>query len=233
MFKNKLIHHPASAIVIAGFVALTLSETAVSPTAAQAIDIGGVRVFSPLEPTKRDYRECVTDLTRLNVAPETADSTCAKAFKPEDFSRCVVRISRNDAVPATEAVNACRQVRRPIDLASCFTDIRNLLKDTSASEVLSSCQRSILPVRYANCVVGLSQAEKSLTGSAALNTCIDASDFPTEFEPTFIPFERTTPGAIQPDSQLNLPSPSTTPLFPSQTTPTPTTPPSQPVPALY
>lgn len=233
MFNKKLIHYPASAIVIAGFVALTLSETAVSPTAARAIDIGGVRVFAPLEPTKTDYRACVSDLSRLNVAPEAANSACAKAFKPEDFSRCVVRISRNDAVPAGDAINACRQVRRPIDLASCFTDIRDRLKDASASEVLNSCQRSILPVRYANCVVGLSQAEKSLTGSAALNTCIDASDFPTEFEPTFIPFEQATPGVTQPDSQLNLTPAPTTPLFPSQTTPAPTSAPTQPVPALY
>lgn len=223
------VHRVATASLIAGFAVMSLPATSSSSILPS--------IISPsLDPTIRDYRDCTADLLRLEIPPAEADLACSRSFKPTDFAQCVVRISRDRSVPATTAVTACRQVRRPVELGSCYVDIRNQLRDNiAATDVLNSCRRSLLPARYANCVVGVSRADRELTAPRLLETCLDAADLPQELDPTFIPFDTATPTPLpQQESPLLTPTPEPSPMptFPPPTgTPEPA--PTTPVPALY
>lgn len=218
------VYRVAAASLIGGFAALSLPATSSSSILPS--------ILSPsLDPTTRDYRECASDLLRLQISPAEADAACARAFKPSDFAQCVVRISRDQAVPATTAVSACRQVRRPVELGSCYVDIRNQLKDNvAATDVLNSCRRSLLPARYANCVVGVSRADQQLTAPRSLEVCLDAADLPQDLDPTFIPFE-PAPTLLLPEA-VPTPEPSPVQTFPPPTA-VPSPEPTAPVPALY
>lgn len=232
MFNKQRMNRSASVLLIAGLVAVAI------PKASSSTELTD-RIYGELEATRRDYRECASDLLRLKVAPEDARGACARSLKPDDFSRCVVRIGRTDAVGVADAVAACRQVRRPVELATCFVDVRNNLDGAAASDVLNYCRRSLLPVRYSRCVVGLRQAEKDLQPATALETCIQASDLPADLDPTFIPYEQNNQ---QNNPVQQAPSPQSSPIDsppngidtpsanPAPSNPTPT---QSPVPALF
>jgi hypothetical protein len=219
MFKLPLFHRLTSAVLIAGFAALGMPATSSSSILPAVLDPN-------LDPTLRDYRECSQALTNVKLPLEEAEAACAQAFNPQDFSQCVVRISRKatDVAPG-DAVSACRRVRRPVDLSSCYTLIRDQYKDAAGSEVLNSCRLSLLPTRYARCVVGLGQANREITSTRALSTCIDASELPTQLAPTFIPFTTTPPSGVTPPGAVQ-PNPIPAPAPEVQITPVP-------VPALY
>ena len=182
-----------------------------------------------------DYERCTSDLLGSKISSEEAASACSRAFFPRDLSACVSQLSGN-TFAAADALTACRQVRRPRDLASCVVDIRRQITDSAAAEVLDSCRRSLLPTRYSDCVVGLNKAAK-VPSTKALDSCIDASYFPREVDPTFLPFAPSGGVSVTPQTGSTTPSmspttapataPSTTPASPAPSTQ------SQPIPQRY
>lgn len=177
------------------------------------------------------YDTCARRLAGLNLPADAIADACAKALYPQDLARCVTRLSGNN-VPAADALSTCTRVRRPVDLSTCVIDIRADVKDAALPEVLDSCRRSLLPTRYGQCVVGLSSKLK-LNATTALNTCIDASDRPRDFAPTFIPAGTpvpTTPGLDTPVVPETITPPQTPNSIPNNTpSPSPANP-TQPVP---
>ncbi|XGV95128.1 MAG: hypothetical protein ACAF41_20565 [Leptolyngbya sp. BL-A-14] len=216
--RNTLVSGFASISVVAGLLAVVLPV----PSAIAA----------------NDYERCTSDLLGSKVATEEASSACSRAFFPRDLSACVSQLSGN-SFAAADALNACRQVRRPRDLASCVVDIRRAVGDSTPAEVLDSCRRSLLPTRYADCVIGINKAAK-VSSAKALESCIDASYFPREVDPTFLPFTPSggiSAAPVQPDGTMQSVPSTTTPIAPiaPSAAPSSTTPatPSQPIPQRY
>ncbi len=177
-----------------------------------------------------DYERCTTDLLGTKITSEEAASACARAYFPRDLAQCVSVISGNtiangNTIAAADALTACRQVRRPKEMATCVVDIRRAMSDSTAADVLDSCRRSLLPNRYSDCVVGLNKSAK-IPPAKALDSCIDASYFPREVDPTFLPFAPTGGLNVTPGSTGNtMPSSnSSTPMTPAAPTNSPVSP---------
>ncbi len=132
--------------------------------------------------TVRDYEICAGRLVQAGITPEAAASACAAALYPQDVATCVNRIKGATAIAPTDVLAACQRVRRPVELASCYTRI--LTSDSAATQVdvLETCRRSLLPERLADCVVGLRRQIEFPTATA-LQTCIQAGDRPTNAAP--------------------------------------------------
>jgi hypothetical protein len=179
-----------------------------------------------------DYERCASDLLGAKLTAEEATSACSRAFAPRDLSSCVSQLSVN-TFAAADALTACRQVRRPREMATCVIDIRREITDSTAADVLDSCRRSLLPRRYSDCVVGVNRAAK-VPSTQALNSCVDASYFPREVDPTFLPFTPSGGVSITPLQSDTLQTNPTLeqPISPAPTAPTTTTP-AQPIPQLY
>ncbi|MBW4472917.1 MAG: hypothetical protein KME45_21445 [Stenomitos rutilans HA7619-LM2] len=219
--------------------------TLVSGFASISVVSGLLAVVLPMPSAiaANDYERCTSDLLGAKIATEEAASACSRAFFPKDLSACVSELSGN-TFAAADALTACRQVRRPRDLSECVVDIRREISDSTAAEVLDSCRRSLLPERYANCVIGLNKAAK-VPATKALDSCIDASYFPREVDPTFLPFTPTggvSGSSIQPDGTVqSTPSTTTSPTIAPETQTAPSTAPastapatpSQPIPQRY
>jgi hypothetical protein len=133
-----------------------------------------------------DYEVCANRLLGAGVSQEAAASACAAALYPTELSRCVVSIDGETTIAANDALSGCRQVRRPLDLATCVSQISNLSNATEPLNVLDYCRRSLLPTRYSACVVGLSR-EVSTPLTEVLQTCIAAGTRPRNVLPNFIP----------------------------------------------
>lgn len=170
---------------------------------------------------ERSYRDCTADLLRTGLSPEQTAAGCSEALYPRDLGRCVTRISRGQENFALNALFACRQVRRPVELATCFVEIRDELDDTTATDVLDNCRRSLLPARYSDCVVGISR-QTELASTVVLNACISGADYPREFAPTLLPVGapaiETSPSTAPPAATPPVESPSPGPEASPQTT---------------
>lgn len=206
MLKKSSAHYAAGIAVLSSLIVATL------PLSTQAA-----------KDSQGDFRRCVAGLLKANISNEEAVSACGRTLTPQYLESCVVQISRDSAYPAADTLNACRQVRRPEDMAACVVNIRNSLKDGTAADILDSCRRSLLPVRYARCVVGLSQGSSGLTPATALNSCNDELYFPREVDPTFISYPLPAPyPSLQPETPIQpIPSPSPTPQPQAPATPAP------------
>lgn len=167
--RSRLARFSALSLVTSGLTLLgmpsALAESLFAPTPFSSYD------FTPDAP---DFAFCAGSLVDEGIAPETAAAACADALHPRELGRCVARIDRG-AIAASDVLSACERVRRPLDLASCFNEIKD--DDTAAilGDVLETCRRSLLPERFAECVVGL-RREVTLTTAAAMTTCISATD---------------------------------------------------------
>ena len=182
--------------------------TLVRGLASLSVVAGLFAVMLPMRAiAANDYERCTTDLLGSKISSDEAASACSRAFFPRDLSSCVSQLSVN-SFAAADALTACRQVRRPQDLATCVVNIRHQISDSTATEVLDSCRRSLLPTRYSDCVVGLNKAAK-VPSTKALDSCIDASYFPREVDPTFLPF--TPSGGVSVPPQTGNTTPSTSP----------------------
>ncbi|WP_421657478.1 hypothetical protein [Leptothermofonsia sp. ETS-13] len=188
---------------------------------------GAIAFPSPLpqvddyKPTQKDFNQCTSRLLELNISVEEATWACARALVPSDLGRCVSEVARDGGIPATDALSACRQVRRPKEMASCVVAINRNLKEATASEVLDNCRRSLFPDRFADCVVGTTRAAKN-PATQAMNTCVDGGYFPREVDPTFISYplvEQPEPAPLP--SYEPVPTPA--PVTPAPTTPAPPT----------
>ena len=166
--KNTL-HLGATLLAIAGYVGITISP---SPAITDY--------------ARNDYRVCAARLKEVGISTEDTARACADVLRPRDFSACVGKIARETQIEAIDAVRTCSQVRRHDEFATCVVGITNASQVTVNPEVLNYCRRSLLPLRFARCVVGL-RTELDFDPKQALNTCIDASDVPRRYQPSFIP----------------------------------------------
>ncbi|MDJ1172151.1 hypothetical protein PMG71_22230 [Roseofilum sp. BLCC_M154] len=166
------------------------------------------------------FETCNYELAQIGISAPERSIACGAALYPKDISACVIRIANdNDDIGPSAALSTCRQVRRPLDLASCVTDINRLDEsDLIATTALETCRRSLLPQRFAQCVVGMSR-DMDLSTQVLINNCIEARDQPRGFYPNLSNVGQPlapTPGAppplplipgIEPDlDQLGVPS---------------------------
>lgn len=133
----------------------------------------------PSTPAQADVNRfgiCSAELLRVQLSREAAASACGEALSPDDLSLCVLKIKDLTPIPANNALESCKRVRRPKELASCVVDISNRIKNAEGLSVLDHCRRSLLPERFSECVIGLS-TEIDFSPPKALQTCIAAEDF--------------------------------------------------------
>lgn len=192
---------------------------------AQIVGLGLVAMTFPLSPaiaatdSRDDFRRCVANLTSLKLGSEEAVSACSRNLAPQNLWECATRVSREGYEPA-DALNACRQVRQPQEMAACVFSIRRNLTDAVATEVLDNCRRSLLPVRYSDCVVGVRRGMADVTPAIAFANCNDELAFPREIDPTFIPYADgqpaiqapVTPAPVVPAVPVPAPAPSPAPV---------------------
>jgi hypothetical protein len=155
-------------------------------------------IFGNASPAQaNEYQSCTASLTGVKLDRLSVAQGCAEALHPQDVGTCVVRIvndkSVNSKIVNLDALDACRRVRRPLELATCVTMIHEStetmpLSNDGSKLVLDSCRKSLLPERYGRCVVGfrnnlmqktivdvaMTDRTKELDG---LNTCLDATDY--------------------------------------------------------
>lgn len=166
--QDGFIRFAAKAVAVAVWLAMTLPSTAVTAT------------------YRNDFRSCAGRLLSVNIAENEAAIACAAALRPRDLSKCVVQIREQTTIAVEDALGTCRQVRRPDELARCVVGISRNSQDDASPAILNYCRRSLLPVRFAECVVGL-RREIDFAPLPAMENCIDASDQPRQFSPTFVP----------------------------------------------
>ena len=189
-----------------------------------------------------EYQSCTDRLTGVKIDPLSIAQGCAEALHPQDVGTCVVQIVNNKSVNSKivnlDALDACRRVRRPLELATCVTMIHRStetmpLDDNGSKLVLDSCRKSLLPERYGRCVVGFrnNPMQKSIVdvamtdrtkGLDGLNTCLDATDYRKDIK--LIPltdvispasFTPTNPPYVSP--AVPVPTPMPTPqIIPQQ-----------------
>lgn len=224
---NRFQHHPSQPSTYVHRKSRLMTGLAFSIAAA----LGLVASAFPGQPaiaatdSEGDFRRCAANLANLQLPSEEVVAACSRNLAPENLWKCVTQVARDGYTPV-EALNACRVVRQPREMASCVGKIRRSLTDATAGDVLESCRRSLLPVRYSDCVVGVSRGESKTAPTLALASCNDEGEFPREIDPTFIPYA---------DNRPVLPIPETQPITPPQVTqpaPAPATP-ATPVRALF
>ncbi len=69
------------------------------------------------------FSACISQIVGTGVSPEDAATACSEALIPKELSRCVVMIKSKTPIDGNLALQACFQVRRPIDLGNCVVDI--------------------------------------------------------------------------------------------------------------
>ena len=186
-----------------------LLATAIPSFPAAAVRIRGVE-------NSTDYQVCASRLLRAGISPNTLATACAEALRPEELSRCVLKIKLRTPIAPSDALYACSQVRRPEDVATCVLEISGNTKDAPATDVLSDCRRSLLPISFSECVVALHR-KIDISTAKALDTCFDTADLPRSPYRTYQPIKPPVPNVTLP----NL-VPSISP--PVQTTPAPISP---------
>jgi hypothetical protein len=151
------------------------------------------------------FSACINQIVRTGVSPQDAATACSEALIPKELSRCVAMIKSKTPIDGNLALQACFQVRRPIDLGNCVVDIHraaplfatNSLKQTEtetakepdklgiSKQVLDSCRQSLLPGRFSQCVIAVSRGVDKNNPSQALQTCLSAEDFPRDLFPSY------------------------------------------------
>ena len=185
----------------------------------------GLGTISPAQ--ANEYQSCSASLTEVKLDRLSVAQGCAEALHPQDVGTCVVRIvndkSVNSKIVNLDALDACRRVRRPLELATCVTMIHQSTETMSFSNdaskmVLASCRKSLLPERYGRCVVGfrnnplqktiVDPVQKAIVDPAmtdrtqeldGLNTCLDATDYRKDIE--LIPLSEVL-GPVSPASTI-------------------------------
>lgn len=152
-----------------------------------SIAFSGLSGLSTVAPAQaNEYQSCTASLTDVKLDRTSASKGCAEALHPEHVGTCVVRIVNDKSVANkitnVAALDACRRVRRPIELATCVTNIHGSSEATpvdaaGSMAVLDACRKSLLPERYGRCVVGLYRDPLKMTVAEGLNTCLDATDY--------------------------------------------------------
>lgn len=178
-----------------------------------------------------EYQSCSASLTEVKLDRLSVAQGCAEALHPQDVGTCVVRIvnnqSVNNKIVNLDALDACRRVRRPLELATCVTMIHQSTEtmpfsNDASKMVLDSCRKSLLPERYGRCVVGFrnNPLQKTIVDVAmtdrtkeldGLNTCLDATDYRKDIK--LIPLsEEMAPASPAPTMTNPIPRPMPTPM---------------------
>jgi hypothetical protein len=151
------------------------------------------------------FSACISQIVRTGVSPQDAAAACSEALIPKELSRCVAMIKSKTPINGNLALQACFQVRRPIDLGNCVVDIHraaplfaaNSPKQTEtetakepdklgiSTQILDSCRQSLLPGRFSECVIAVSRDVDKNNPSQALQTCLSAEDFPRDLFPSY------------------------------------------------
>ncbi|MCA2643324.1 MULTISPECIES: hypothetical protein [unclassified Microcystis] len=151
------------------------------------------------------FSACISQIVRTGVSPQDAATACSEALIPKELSRCVAMIKSKTPIDGNLALQACFQVRRPIDLGNCVVDIHraaplfaaNSPKQTEtetakepdklgiSTQILDSCRQSLLPGRFSECVIAVSRDVDKNNPSQALQTCLSAEDFPRDLFPSY------------------------------------------------
>ncbi|ACK65435.1 conserved hypothetical protein [Rippkaea orientalis PCC 8801] len=149
------------------------------------------------------FNVCITELAKYNVDREIGARACSDALIPKELSECVSMIGEATPIKGDDALKACYQVRRPIDLGNCVADIYNAIPSLSASEtkqedetmsedtpllaLLNSCRSSLRPGFYSECVIAVNREVRNITAVQALDKCLAAEDFPRDIFPAYEP----------------------------------------------
>jgi hypothetical protein len=125
------------------------------------------------------YNACTVDLTNAKLPAEVIASGCAEALHPDHVGTCVARIVNptENPIAAADALDACRRVRRPLELATCVNEIRKAEAEAPMKDVLEACRRSLLPERFGQCVVGFRNKPMETKVDQGLSICLDATDY--------------------------------------------------------
>jgi hypothetical protein len=190
-------------------------------TIVAGITTPALALFGSDKPALNAYKLCSVSLDKAAVGKDIAAVACAEALHPDDMGLCVERVAAKK-VDANTALLACRSVRRPIELATCVSEIQKQDEKAVLTDVLEFCRRSLLPERYGQCVVGLNDKPLQIATPTGLTTCIDASDRPTDIEllRTFEPIDKVP----------SIRNPMGAPIMPPSFTPGPSTPTPAPTP---
>jgi hypothetical protein len=199
-----------------------------------SIALWGLGFTAPAQ--ANEYQACTANLTSAKLDRLSIAQGCAEALHPEEVGSCVVQIVNDKAVDNkivnTAALDACRRVRRPMELATCVTSIHESasakpLSPAGSMAVLDSCRKSLLPERYGRCVVGFRNdpMQKVITDPAmtdrnqeldGLNTCLDATDYRKHIK--LIPLSDLMGPAIIPTPTTPVVNPIAVPTAPTPTT---------------
>lgn len=147
----------------------------------------------PASAKKNNFDTCVKEMIKGGIADAQAATACADALEPKELSQCVQKITEKTQLPAENVLQNCYQVRRPLDLATCVTDIHSKMlgitddnRQTILSIALNSCRSSLLPLRYADCVIGVNHGVATVAPDKAMDTCLSAEDFPRDLFPSYV-----------------------------------------------
>lgn len=156
------------------------------------------------------FSVCITEMARYGVSEENASIACSNALIPKELSQCVSMIGRatqRTPIEGNQSLQACYQVRRPIDLGNCVADIYNALPNLTAvetsesdlneadnevtynqqnlSKLLESCRLSLRPGFYSECVIATALEVPDTKATEAMDTCLAAQDFPRDLFPEY------------------------------------------------
>lgn len=187
---------------------VTLLRRLQSLTAIAPISVSLLILEVPLLPVvagSADWNQfdvCVTEIAQYEVTQDKVALACSDALIPKELSQCVTMIRRATPIKGDDALDACYQVRRPIDLGHCVADIYNAIPNLSSIPtengsttleepplltLLTSCRASLRPGYYSECVIAVNRDLSDMTPIKALNKCLAAEDFPRALFPVYKP----------------------------------------------
>ncbi len=228
-----------NAVLVRSMMGLPMIKSMVKASALvglSSVSLLGLGTISPAQ--ANEYQSCSASLTGVKLDRLSVAQGCAEALHPQDVGTCVVQIvndkSVNSKIVNLDALDACRRVRRPLELATCVTMIHQSteampLSNDGSKRVLDSCRKSLLPERYGRCVVGFrdNPLQKTIVDPAmtdrtqeldGLNTCLDATDYRKDIK--LIPLSEVITPATPTPTMINPPY--TSPVIPMpMPTPTP------------
>lgn len=117
-----------------------------------------------------NYEECAEDLLEIGIDLETITIACSEALRPQNIGDCAFEIDYVTNLNAVDILEACRTVRRPVELGQCVEEIHDEIPTIDSQLVLNTCQQSLLPKQLADCTLGLHE-ELPLSAEELLVTC--------------------------------------------------------------
>ncbi|TAF49047.1 MAG: hypothetical protein EAZ61_14795, partial [Oscillatoriales cyanobacterium] len=99
-----------TSVALGGFFAVMAAQM---PVQAELFSIDVNRLN--LDRSQENYEQCASQLLNHDLDQETIALACATAFTPTELAACVSEIDDATDISAADAIDACREVRRPLD----------------------------------------------------------------------------------------------------------------------